>query len=318
MKSIKYLVWSFLAAGVLFTACTDDDTYEPGAPESGSSVGFPVEVATSYVVSDNTSIEIPVLRDKTDDALTVNVIAETAASFINVPSQVSFAVGQSSTPLTITFDLDKFEYDSSHKIELTLDSGANATEYKPQVLSVTVSRPAPWVSLGMATYTDDFMTTFFSVDNETYEVEIQENQNIPGLYRLVNPYGEAYPNNDTGDWDESQDYYMEIHAEDPDAVWIPVSRMGFDWGYGEFYMGSIAGLYIGNGSSTVEQQKAAGNCGTLKDGVFSFPAKMLLIAMADYNDGGLYTANSTGDGMFRIVLPGYTVADNSVGIELTG
>ena len=315
MKSIKYLVWSFLAAGALLTACTEE-TYEPGAPESGSGVGFPVEVVTSYSVTDNPSIEIPVVRDNTDGALTVNVTSATSAVCADIPSQVSFAAGQSSTPLTITLDLDAFEYDSSFKVDLKLDAGVNTTNYKPQAITVTVSRPAPWVSLGMATYTDDFMTTFFSVSNETYEVEIQENQNVPGLYRLVNPYGEAYPFNDPGDWDESQDYYMEIHAEDPDAVWIPIAPMGFDWGYGEFSMGSVAGMYLSNGN-TLEQLKAAGGIlGTLQNGIITFPAKQLLISMADYNDGGLYYANNNG--VFKIVLPGYTALDTSVAIELVG
>lgn len=316
MKSVKYLVLSFLAAGALFTACTNDDTYEPGTPESGAGVGFSSEAPTSYTVSDDTFVEIPVLRDDASGALTVSVTSSTSSTVLNIPGEVTFAAGEKVAPLKITFSLDEFEYDTTHTVDLRLNSGANTTSYKPQSVTVTIGRPAPWVSLGMATYTDDFMTTFFNVDNVTYEVEIQENQNVPGFYRLVNPYGEAYPYNDPGDWDESQDYYMEIHAEDPDAVWIPVAEMGFDWSYGEFSMGSVAGLYLSNGN-TLDQLKAAGGIlGSLQNGIITFPAKQLLISMADYNDGGLYYANNAS--AFKIVLPGYAALDTSVSIELLG
>lgn len=109
---------------------------------------------------------------------------------------------------------------------------------------------------------------------------------------------------------------MEIHAEDPDAVWIPVAEMGFDWSYGEFSMGSVAGLYLSNGN-TLDQLKAAGGIlGSLQNGIITFPAKQLLISMADYNDGGLYYANNAS--AFKIVLPGYAALDTSVSIELLG
>lgn len=314
MKSIKYLLWSFLAAGALLSACTEDDNYAPGDPESGAGVGFSSEAKTTFTIADDTFVEVPVLRSNASEQLTVSVVSSTASTALTIPSSVSFAAGETVAPLKIYFDLEQFEYDTTHSVDLKLDAGANATAYKPQSISVTIRRPAPWISLGIATYTDDFVTTFYVVENETYEVEIQENQNIPGFYRLVNPYGEAYPNNDPGDWDESQDYYMEIHAEDPDAVWIPVAGMGFDWGKGEFIFGSLAGYYIGNGASTVEQQKAAGNCGTLKDGVITFPTRSLL-ATRD-GESGLYYANNNG--AFQIVFPGVVLADYSIETELSG
>lgn len=305
-----------MAAAGLFTACSDSDDWTPGEADNENSAGvyFSNENPTSFEIKTETSFDITVMRTKGDQAATVALSAECPEAF-TVPSSVSFEAGQTKTALTISYDLDAVEY-GTYNIDITIAEPADATIYGSSSISLTVKRPEPWTSLGMATYVEDFLTTFFSVSNEVYEVEIQEHALTPGLYRLVNPYGEAYPNNEPGDYDESADYFMVIHAENPDAVWIGVQNMGFNWGYGDFYMGSIAGLYIENGTETVESAKEKGMTGTLKDGIITFPAKQLLIAMAEYNGGGLYTAN--GSGSFKVVMPGVVLADYSLDVAYAG
>ena len=140
----------------------------------------------------------------------------------------------------------------------------------------------------MGLYTDDVVGPFFSADPITYEVEVQENEDVAGHYRMVNAYGEGYPYNDPGDWDDTKDYYLEIHAENPEEVYIPYQDLGLAWGYGMFSIWSFADY---NGSAF----------GTLKDGVITFPENSLLVSMADYNDGALYYANNNG--AFRLELP---------------
>ncbi len=160
-----------------------------------------------------------------------------------------------------------------------------------------------WTSLGYATYTDDFVSTFYGIFEVPYQVEIQESDLTPGLFRLVNPYGEAYPYNEPGDWDESRDYYIEINAVDPDGVYIETQDTGMDWGYGNFYVSSLAGYYISRGYS-VEDVKAFGYCGIYADGVITFPKETLLVAMAGYEGGGLFPANNNN--WFKVVMPGVT------------
>jgi len=141
----------------------------------------------------------------------------------------------------------------------------------------------------------------------------------PGLYRLVNPYGEKYPFNDPGDWDESKDYYLEINAIDPAGVYIPHwQEVGVDWGYGYIKMSSVAGRNIANGS-TVEEQKSEGNCGKFVNGVITFPTNSLLIALPTYptsNPGAFYEANENN--WFQLILPGVVLADYSAKIKYTG
>ena len=191
---------------------------------------------------------------------------------------------------------------------LHITAGGTTTEVRTAELdSVTVRdrmfygyTDEDWVSIGYALYTEDMITTFFGVENLTYEVEVQTVPEAPGLYRLVNPYGAAYSYNSPSDYNTSKEHYMVIDAQDPEGVYIKRHHSGMDWGYGEFIFFSYAGYYIENGNS-LEAVKGAGYCGTLVDGVITFPAGTLLIGMANYNGGGLYTSNKNG--MFRVVLP---------------
>ena len=156
-----------------------------------------------------------------------------------------------------------------------------------------------WKSLGEALYTDAYVGYAYGGENVAYKVEIQESEETPGLYRLVNPYGAAFPYNEEGDWDDSRDYYIEINATDANGVYIPIQNTGLNWGDGNFYVYSMAAYYLDNGAS-LDEAKAEGVCGTLKDGVITFPSKSLAFAFFE-SDAGLY---QTGDG-FKLVLPGY-------------
>lgn len=156
---------------------------------------------------------------------------------------------------------------------------------------------SPWQSIGMATYTDDIITTFFNVPNETYLVEVLENTENPGLYRVMNAYGAAYPYNEDGDYDTSKDYFFEIDATDPEAVYIPgLYGTGMNWGYGEFEITSMAYYYMATQGITLEQAKEAGLCGTLVDGVITFPVKGLAVFMGDYS------GNANANGAFKLDL----------------
>jgi hypothetical protein len=82
-----------------------------------------------------------------------------------------------------------------------------------------------------------------------------------------------------------------------------------------FSVGSLAGYYMARGQ-TLAEVKASGYTGTYENGVITFPANTLLIRMATYNNGGLYTANSNG--AFRVAMPGVVLADYSLDIAYAG
>jgi hypothetical protein len=305
-------------AFVGLTACGDDDAkYTPAEQEPGAQVYFPSTNSSSVSLSTaNTSFNVIVNRVVTDEATTVPVtVTGNDEGYYTVPSSVSFAQGESTATLAVSYDPEVVGYDNYTSLTFTLAS-EYTTEYGMSSYTVKVGIPAPWKSLGQCTFVEDFLTTFYGIENIAYNVEIQENMLQPGYFRLVNAFGEAYPYNDPGDWDDSQDWYLEIHAEDPDGVYMSVQETGMAWSYGMFTVGSLAGYYIERQGKTLEEMKAAGYTGTYKDGIITFPTKTMLVGMADYNNGGLYTANTNG--AFKVVMPGVVLADYSVEVAYAG
>ena len=181
--------------------------------------------------------------------------------------------------------------------------GTNGMQTNVVTASYTTEKnPEVFKSLGQGQYTDDLFTTFYNVDNFTLDVEIQESEDNPGKYRVVNPYA-AYPITQIGSADDS-DYYLTIHAEDPDRVYLEgLQPLGFVFtSYGMPYVMSDAYYMMEYDEATTEDIDEAGVWGTLKDGVITFPANALLVT-ADALGGKLYYGNTNG--AFKVVLPGY-------------
>ncbi len=318
MKTIRNLFGALLALAAVaaFHACEDEVEYAPAELPGNAQVYFPSTNETTFRLSKTgNSFDVTIMRANTDEASSVSITATCESPNYTIPASANFAQGEDKAAITITYNADAMEYDDFTEITLSIADESATTPYGVSQYTFTAGIPAPWKSLGMATYVEDFVTTFFGAGNPAYEVEIQENELQRGYYRLVNPYGAAYPNNEEGDWDTSQDYFLEIHAEDPTAVYIDVQPVGMDWGYGMFYMGSLAGYYMSQGS-TLAEQKEAGNTGVLEDGVITFPPQTLLVRMADYQEGGLYKAN--GSGAFRVALPGVVLADYGLSVAYNG
>ncbi len=156
----------------------------------------------------------------------------------------------------------------------------------------------PWESLGYAVYTEDCLTTFFDVANETYAVEVRQHKDYPGLFRVIHPYA-AYGA------DTSKEYFIEIDATDPEAVIIPgVYGTGLDVGYGEISITSMAYYYMETQGATKEDVKDSGYTGVLEENVITFPVDGLVISMADYQDGGFFASNKNG--MFKLDMSNMT------------
>lgn len=322
MKTFNKILSSLFALSLFlgFTACNDEVKYTSADLLTNAQVYFPSTLPSKVNLSQDLSVksyDVVLYRIDKAAALTVNISAvNDDPGIFTIPTSVSFTAGSEMTKLTITYDPVALGYDTYKSITLTVSDGSLTTPYGVSSYTFTAGIPSAWKSLGLATYTDDFMTTFWGVSLVPYQVEIQENMVTPGVFRLVNPYGEAYPYNDPGDWDDSKDYYFEINASDPNGVYIPHwQETGCDWGYGPIKMSSIAGLRLFQGN-TLESQKEAGNCGTYADGIITFPKSTLLISLPNYQTGGFYTAN--GNGWFQVIMPGVVIADYSAKIEYAG
>lgn len=314
MKSFNKYMFVALAGCMALTSCDDVDeyAYTPADKLTNAQAFFSNELASSVSLSSlESSFDVTISRSTDAAAVSVPVQIEASADYFTVPSSVDFAAGSTTAKLTIGYDADKLGFDNKQTISIVIPE-EYATPYGISTYSFTAVIPAPWKSLGKGTIVDDFVTTFYGVDNVSWEVEIQENEMFPGFYRVVNPYCADYPYNDPGDWDTTTDFYLEIHAEDPNKVYIPVQVSNTAWSYGNFIFGSLAGYYLAKGDET----SAAAYYGTLEGGIITFPAGGLLFGMSDYKDGALYTSN--GNGAFKLVLPGVVLADYSAEVAYVG
>lgn len=137
-----------------------------------------------------------------------------------------------------------------------------------------------WNSLGYVEYTDGFVCSLYFTDLTTYEVEIQESESNPGLYRLVNPYGEIYPWNVDGDYKNGY-FYLYINAINPEQVYIPESPQALDWGYGQLVCYSKAGYNLDNGVAPDVIASQSNYFGTLADNKITFNFSTLLVSEGD-------------------------------------
>ena len=163
----------------------------------------------------------------------------------------------------------------------------------------------PWQSLGTGYYTDDVILPMFYENGtpETYEVEIMEYTENPGLYRIMNPYAKSV--HPAGDDDYAPEgMYIEVNATDAEGVYIQQQSLGMDWGYGEMSLVSYGATYFSN--YPFETLKGAGYLGKVVDGVITFPTftqsngKSLQGILYMGTNGYLAGMNSK----MEIVLPG--------------
>ena len=316
-KIFKGVMLSLLTVAGL-ASCSDSYDYTPADAPTGAQVYFPTETATNITITeDANSFSISLNRGTSNGSVSVPLsVTGTEGTIYSVPSSVNFNEGETSTPIVVSYDPSQIEYGRYDTLTIAINDQAQTTPYGVSSVKIIAGATA-WVDYGTALYREDLITTFFGVGNDVYEVPIQKNIVKEGYYRLVNPYGAAYPYNEDGDYDPAAVTYMTINATDPDWVYVEDCETAMDWGYGLFSMYGYAYYLMLNGNALdVIKANRPDVFGTLKDGIITMPAQSILISMADYNDGGLYYAN--GNGMFAIALPGATFADYSVEVEYAG
>ena len=315
-KILKYSLM-LLAVGCAFTACKDEDDQRPIIPVEGPQVFFSSELPETIELSKSTnSFSIPVTRVDSVGALTVPVtVTLPDGSIFTAPTSVTFADGQKTTNLVISYDPNAIVYGDYTDITVQIGDEKVTTPYGNSAFTFSAGATA-WVSMGMATFRDDLVAGTYGEDPITYEVEIEKNIVEDGIYRLVYPYGAGYPYNDPGDWDTSKNYYMVIDASDPDYVWVPPFETGLNWGDGAMMIASFVQLYLDN-NNTLDVIKANKPelFGQLKDGVISFPEPKSFLAGFDGKYDSYYSNNR---GLTAIALPGARIADYSIGFQYKG
>jgi hypothetical protein len=329
MKFFKTSILALLAlAATTFTACSDDDEYvaadATAAPYFASTLPAKVDVPTG-----DSSFVVTVSRSVEGAEATYELISEDADTVFTVPSQVTFAAGSKSADIVINCDVEKMGLDTYHPLTLSFADGV-ASPYGDSSYTVRVCIAGNWVDLGMCTYNDPFVMGL------SYEVPLQESETHAGYYRLKAPYGSAfkealeeygYSLSSVGltSYDEQDELFLYVHAEDPDAVYLERQALGVGVdGAGELAAYSYAAYYVEKGGYSLEDVASYGLTGTVEayqgetNGYVYFGAQTLLYG---FEDGAysayLYYANSSA-GVVLFSFPGVNVCDYTSTITFDG
>ncbi|MDE5744513.1 MAG: hypothetical protein K2H84_02480 [Paramuribaculum sp.] len=276
MKFNKIFSILGLTAAMAFTACTDSVEYTPAPQEETPGVYFPdVEISDFALDANSTAQVITISRKEVGGEVTVGITATGDTDKFSVPASVTFAGGAETAVINITPLVDQMVDFTTYKLALTI-----APEYSSDYLVNTwegtfvYANSKEWVSLGMCVYTDDMVGPLFSNPCFSWEVEIEEHTNTPGLYRLVNPYGcEDSP---FARYCKLEENYIIVDATNPAKVFFGEDPND----------GFTTGVDMGYGIMTIGLQAF----GTYADGKITWPVKGLAI----FDDDGGYYANQSG------------------------
>lgn len=138
-----------------------------------------------------------------------------------------------------------------------------------------------WTKVGDATVQDGWLMPAFGIepDEITYQVPLEQNDVNKNLFRLVNPYGEAWPLASEGFNEGSGNGYIKFDLSDPDHVAFIAVETGFanaELGVSKFYcIDVLSALVDYSGKTAAEVVEIMGDgiqYATFKDGVVFLPS----------------------------------------------
>lgn len=272
MKALKYFA-SALALVALFTACEEESEYQPAQLPDTQEAYFPATTMTVSMEELANGFEVELARINYDEAATATLKSERPEG-VNVPSSVSFNAGQEKTTFTVSVDQAALGEGKTFKIVMNVDSESNSP-YANQRCTVTLTTwsptpPATWRPIEtkavVAEETHPYLGLFGYADKWTFPVYVEklDGQEVYRVANLLTGYvddnGTVYKHPAYGV------YYGSNHLVDPEAViytyfdlsgymfgsalpanlvYIPVSNMNFDLGYGDPLWGTIGGNMSG-------------------------------------------------------------------------
>ncbi len=185
----------------------------------------------------------------------------------------------------------------------------------PQSVSAAAVEGETWKPIGTGLFRENFLHVTWNLSSyPEVEVEIMESEQVPGRYRIMNPYANypaeliGSPGCKEGEW------YITVDASDPEHCYIETSRTGFYGGVAAsgalavLVAGSVADDYYNNLYGDWELAEIENRCGKLVDGAITFPPNALLTSYwpedVEFDLGDISWAHTDEKGMFRLKLPG--------------
>ena len=149
-----------------------------------------------------------------------------------------------------------------------------------------------WTNCGKATLNAGFLKTFFQVDDEVLEANLQRNVQNPRVIRLTQPFENSkYIGSNRHNCGLL--HYITINAVDDRCIYVQEGPIGLDFGYGLIRLSSTPEYYLGAGFDWEEIAGVEAAATLSEDNVLSFPKSMLLISMFNYSNGDWYSVENT-------------------------
>lgn len=175
------------------------------------------------------------------------------------------------------------------------DAAGNLVKKTQDCVFVTVNEDADYQKIGTIEFNDALVNGYYNnFTNDKEAVEIQENINTPGLYRLVEAYSGQSANHNS-----ECAHYIYIDAQDPTFVNIPTSSTGLDFGDGMLVIGTFGGALGYTKSQCMLNGYAVGS---LSERTITFPARSVLAHEKRYNEPGSWSYMNSGS-IMTIELP---------------
>ena len=317
MKLNKLFLGLLGLTAMVMSSCSDSDDYQ-WATASGEQVYFSNELpATQEISFDASSFTIPVSRVNTSSSITVPISIESDDNFFSAPSSISFAAGEATTNLTISYDPDSLEYDAYKNVTVTLGS-EYTTPYGNSAYTFKGGIASPYKSIGKGKMTDNF---WFEA---TASVTIMQNTQNPNEFRIMSPFEGLAKAAETS-LDGNQDPYIQLTLLKPGNTFYDVAitqenLVGYtDINTGYFHSSYEADIYMlfpGRLTKYAAEEFFLHNC-VVEWQENGLPGRIQL-APYFYMFGVGGWDNTQADNVVVIDFPGYNPKDLSADIEYLG
>lgn len=322
------LAFSMLA--LIMGSCTDE--YEhTDATATGEQVYFKTTLASKYDLDlKKNNFQVEVNRINSVGELTVDIVAtQKAGSIFTVPATVTFADGQTSANVTISYNPDVLaskEYGYGYYEDITLKVGKEEIKTPYGESSFTFSAGlTEWIDTDQKVqYRDDLLSSAFGIDAMIYTVKLQKSSLNENRYRLSNPYGEDTPLwnvflNSNLQLNKSNGIIFEI-LDDGYVYFDGIINMGLLQSQ-QFIYFSQAYWAITTKGATLDELKQSQDAdvflGKFKDGVVTANPNSFIGGTGDGTVAGTQPGVFS-KGLFAIAMPGYEIADFSSKFTYTG
>lgn len=300
-------------------SCTEEFEYSAAKVE-GAQVYFSNTLPSTQNLSNTeSSFSIQLNRVMTSDELTVNLTLSDASGLYSIPSSVTFAQGDSTATIKVSYDPSKLEYEVMNDVTIAIADADYTTPYGNSSYSFRAGMPSPYVSLGLGKFENNYLISGYA------EVEIMQNQLNPNEFRIMHPYddiAEFLGTQGLTTYPDQYPEYLQVTIMQPgdelngqvinesDLVYFN----GISTGVDIFNLGAPAEIWhpanFQNGDIThnkVTAYQENGLPGTIQLAPFYF-----IPSLSQGAD------KSTTDGDIIITFPGYNPVDYSVSVSYLG